>query len=406
MRKIYTCLDIGSFNIKLMVVENINNSFHVLAATNTRTKGFSKGYITDKDEFLKSLLKAKISVEELLGIEINKTLVVIPSVGLDFSIVSEDHEFKNKKDITTNDIDLVKSKIVKYHSEKGKKIITISPISFHISGKDVKDPLGQTSEFLALKAVVTSSPTEYLSEIVTVIEESGFKVVSLGYQTLGDYYEAKTKAMDKEKTAVINLGHEMMEVAIFNKGIMIKNERIDFGTNILENDIARIYNLKKSVARSLKENFAVSNTRYASTDKISVVDKTDTTLSLSQLEISEIAESRIMEMLKLAKKQINVLTNREISYIIITGGITELTGFSYTVENVFDRRAQIMNVNTIGARNNIYSSCLGMIKYFVNKNEFSSKKISMFDEKQISDLSNNNGEVDNNIINKVFDYFN
>ena len=60
----------------------------------------------------------------------------------------------------------------------------------------------------------------------------------------------------------------------------------------------------------------------------------DRNISINQLEISEIVEARLREILKLSKKQINLLTNKEIRYIIVTGGITEIAGFQYLVENV------------------------------------------------------------------------
>ena len=62
-----------------------------------------------------------------------------------------------------------------------------------------------------------------------------------------------------------------------------------------------------------------------------------------------------MEILKLAKNEIKNLTNREIRYIIVTGGLSELAGFQYLVENVFGIKAKVCNISVIGLRNNKYS---------------------------------------------------
>ena len=216
--------------------------------------------------------------------------------------------------------------------------------------------------------------------------------------------------MDKEVTALINIGYDTTSVSIFNKGIMIKTEKIEEGSKIIDQDIMQAYQVKKSVARFLKENFAVSNTRYAdANDRIEVETKEQTKISIGQLEISEMVERRIIELLKLAKKQINILTNREISYIIITGGISELAGFQYVVENIFDRRAATMNIDTMGARSNIYSSALGIIKYFYAKLELRGKSYSMMSDKQADDLVSTQkrmtGSTNESIISKVFGYF-
>ncbi|MDE5587042.1 MAG: hypothetical protein K2I72_01570, partial [Bacilli bacterium] len=104
-----------------------------------------------------------------------------------------------------------------------------------------------------------------------------------------------------------------------------------------------------------------------------------------------------------------ILTNREISYIIITGGISELAGFQYVVENVFDRRATTLDIRTMGVRNNMYSSAFGMIKYFYYKLESRGKTYSMFNESQAEELVSTNrkmsGMANDSIIHKVFGYF-
>ncbi|MCI8588791.1 MAG: hypothetical protein HFG40_03985, partial [Bacilli bacterium] len=144
-------------------------------------------------------------------------------------------------------------------------------------------------------------------------------------------------------------------------------------------------------------------------DYVEVMNKNQEKVKIGQLEISELVENKIVELLKLAKKQINLLTNREISYIIITGGISELAGFQYVVENVFDRRATTLDITTMGVRNNMYSSAFGMIKYFYYKLESRGKTYSMFNESQAEDLVSTNGKVsgttNDSIIQKVFGYF-
>ena len=96
-------------------------------------------------------------------------------------------------------------------------------------------------------------------------------------------------------------------------------------------------------------------------------------IKINQYELSEVVEARVTELLKLAKKSINNLTNRKISYIIVTGSITELTGFSYVVENVLGMNSSTLNITTLGIRNNKFSSTAGIIKYFNKKMELRDK---------------------------------
>lgn len=411
MRKIYTGIDLGSFGIKIVVSEYINGKFQVLAATNVRSKGIKNGLIVDMNEASISLSKAKKNIEDMLGTEINQAIVGVPNDGIKFDIVTGEILLEHDEMVSANEITGVfhEASIGKVPSDM--ELVTILPISFHIDGKEgIKDPKGMIGEKLSVKAVITMIPKYFYNQVLQLFKSCEIQVVDVCFSGLGDYFEARNREIDHEVVAVVNIGYDSIDVSIFNKGIMIKDEKIDAGSKLIDVDIVKTYQVKKGVARFLKESFAVSNTRYAdASDVIEVANKNGEVITINQLEISEIVETRLIELLKLAKKQISILTNREISYIIITGGISELAGFQYVVENIFDRRCSTLNIGTIGVRSNVYSSALGMIKYFHYKLELRGNSYSMFNETQTDDLVSTRKKVtsnsNDNIISKVFGYF-
>lgn len=412
MKKIYTGIDLGSFSIKIVVCEVVNNKFHVLAASNTRCKGIKNGLVTDMEEASIYLKKAKKEVEDMLGITIDQAVVTVPSIDKDFDIVEGKVNVEDEnKMVSATDINNVFQDAVLGKVNETKELITITPIFFQVDDKEpVKDPKGMVGESLFVKAVITSIPKENFRNTVNLLKSCGITPVDVTYGIMGDYYETRNIDFDKSVSAIINIGYSKTEVSIFNKGIMIKDEMIDSGSKLIDKDLSYVYNLKRSQARTLKENFAVSNTRYSDVnDTIELTNKNGDDITLNQLEVSEVVEARLVDLLRLAKKQINILTNREISYIIITGGISELAGFEYVVENVFDRRCSILDINTMGIRSNMYSSSYGIIKYFHNKLDLRGLSYSMVSEKEANNLISTKGKTLNNshdnIISKVFSYF-
>lgn len=412
MKKIYTGIDLGSFSIKIVVCEVVNNKFHVLAASNTRCKGIKNGLVTDMEEASIYLKKAKKEVEDMLGITIDQAVVTVPSIDKDFDIVEGKVNVEDEnKMVSATDINNVFQDAVLGKVNETKELITITPIFFQVDDKEpVKDPKGMVGESLFVKAVITSIPKENFRNTVNLLKNCGITPVDVTYGIMGDYYEARNIDFDKSVSAIINIGYSKTEVSIFNKGIMIKDEMIDSGSKLIDKDLSYVYNLKHSQAKALKENFAVSNTRYSDVnDTIELTNKNGDDITLNQLEVSEVVEARLVDLLRLAKKQINILTNREISYIIITGGISELAGFEYVVENVFDRRCSILDINTMGIRSNMYSSSYGIIKYFHNKLDLRGLSYSMVSEKEANNLISTKGKTLNNshdnIISKVFSYF-
>ena len=108
------------------------------------------------------------------------------------------------------------------------------------------------------------------------------------------------------------------------------------------------------------------------------------------------------------KKQINLLTKKEISYIIITGGLTEATDFDLLVEESFGSIARIADLNEIGARNNIYSTAIGLIKFYYRKLKLRNKEFSIFtldEQEEFSGLENKKGISENSLLGKVFGIF-
>ena len=409
MKKIYTGIDLGSYSIKIVVCEVINNKFHVLAASNTRCKGIQNGIVTDINEAKPYLLKAKQDVEEMLGISIDQAVVTVPIDDISFDIVEGNTTTANEnKIIASDDICNVFQDAILGRVEENKELITITPISFQIDDSElVSDPKGMMGDTLKVKAVIASIPKINFRNVVNLLKECGIEAVDVTFGALGDYYETKSPEFDHSTSAIINIGYSKTEVSVFNKGIMIKNAIVDSGSRLIDKDLSYMYKIKKSQARKMKENFAVSNTRYSDVnDTLELVNKNGEEMVVNQLEVSEIVEARIVDLVRSAKKQISLLTNREISYIIITGGISELAGFEYVVENVFDRRCSTMDISTMGIRSNVYSSSYGIIKYFYNKLDLRGLSYSMVSEKEADHLISTKEKVSSgNIISKVFGYF-
>lgn len=412
MRDIYTGIDIGSDSIKIVISEYLDNRFNILASTNVKSLGIKKGLVVDKEALKTSLKSAIKEVEPSLGVKIDKAIITVPSNDRHFSVVSGSAKINGDDGIVTGEdisVSLENSIIDKIPPRDG--LVTIIPITFSVDdGESVHDPKGMHGEYLEVKAVLVSAPRKNIIPYLEVFDECGIEVEDIAFGSIGDYYEAKNGDMDKTLGAIINVGSDTIDVSIFNKGIIIKEENIDLGSKNIDKDISYIYGVDLTTSRTLKENFAVCSRRYADVnDVLEIETKSGDKVIINQYEISEVVESRVVELLKLAKKQINNLTKRKISYIIVTGGISELIGFSYVVENTLGINASTLNITTIGIRNNKYSSASGIIKYYHEKLKFREQSSCMFDDDKIEEMLNNKKSMkkttNDTIVSKVFGYF-
>ena len=115
--------------------------------------------------------------------------------------------------------------------------------------------------------------------------------------------------------------------------------------------------------------------------------------------------SRLNEILNLTKKEINLLTKKEISYIIVTGGLTEFKDFRLILEEVYGNNITLASISEIGVRNNKYSSCVGLLKYYAYTAKLKDKDYSMFSIEEQQELSGVNLDSQNgSVIGKLFGY--
>lgn len=412
MRDIYTGIDIGSDSIKIVVCEFFLGKYNVLASTSVRTAGVKKGMIIDPEMVSNSLKLAIKEIEPSLGVKIDKAIVTVPTNNRKLSIVSGTYDITDSiNGVTGKDItEVLKSALYGKISEK-EALITTIPISFCIDDKlTFIDPKGQKGEKMEVKAVIATAPKKHLLNLIKVFKTCNISIVDYCFASIGSYYEAKNKELDSLLGAVINIGSETIDVSIFNKGILIKNEIIELGSKNIDKDISYIYGINNSTSKTLKEKFAVCARRYADVNDVIEVETNDgSKININQYEISEVVESRVVELLKLAKKLTNDLTKRKIGYIIVTGGISELTGFSYVVENTLGITSTTMNMTTLGIRDNKYSSASGIIKFFHEKLELKNQKISFFTDEQLNNIMNNKKSIvkesNDTLVSKVFGYF-
>lgn len=407
MRKIYTSVDLGSDSIKILVAEIYNKKLNVLAVSNVKSSGIKKGLIVDANEILVSLREAISEIEGKLMITIDKVIASVPSYYSTFEIVTGEVDIDEYGKITGLDVVKVLQKAVKSKLKMDRELVTIIPIYYIVDDKkNIKDPKNLIGKKLGVKAMMATTPSKNVQSIISIFQSLGIDVVDVNLGSIADYNEFKNNTSDTGVSAVINIGHDITTVSLFNKGIIINSEVIQIGGKNIDNDISYVFKLDKKDSSKLKENFAVAHKKFSRVNDVKEAVTTNRDLiSITQYDISQVVMSRLTEILKLAKKQTYLLTNREISYIIITGGVSELPGMSHLVDEIFGNIAKIGNIDTIGIRNNKYSTVSGLIKCFNSKLELRDKEYSMVELDDSDDTNRKRKLEDSGVLNKVFGYF-
>lgn len=411
MRKIISSIDIGSNSVKLIVGEMFENRLHILSASKVDSHGIEKGKIVDEDAVVTSIEKAITDASNKIGIQIEKCILGLNMVDVKLAKSGYAIKIKNADHVITGeDIQELMNRCADGKVPKDYALVSVIPVEFTIDGdKVVKEPAGKVSENLGLKAVIISSPKDYVSTMLDLVNRAGLKVIDVVPNAVSDYYTYRTNETDNQVGALINLGSEVSTVSIFNRGILTNTTTFPLGGKNIIKDISFISRIDDKEAKAIYYDLVLANTRLANPNEYRIVANVDgEEIKLNQFDVSDIASSRLEEILNLSKKQINVLTKKKISYIIVTGGLTELRDFGLTVENQFGKDAEVGRLNLIGARDNSYSSAVGTLKFFDKRLELKDKEFSIFRERDLNDMNimgHNLSTNNESLLGKVFGYF-
>ncbi len=385
MRRLFTSIELSSNYIKLIILEKIQNKFYCLYSDVTNASGISKGLIIDSSEVISSLKKALKKAYDKTNLKIDKVILTISPIDANFMVVSSTTYVDNIDGIVNqNFIDKSLNSAVDSKKDLKDELVMTSPVTFKLDDNQVLDPVGMIGNKLYVKAVASTMAKKNLYPYFNVFNTLNIDVLDICYSLVGDFEANKSKNDKLEHGVVINIEEDIVNIGIFNKGILIKTDYLKIGSSAIDKDIKYIYDLKEEDIKYLKENFAsLSSRANYKYDTIELNTSNGNLIKIKESDVVKIITSRVTNILDLVKNKFKNLTNKEINYIIVTGELTELNGCSQVVEKVLGPKSKIGNIKLIGARNNIYSSVIGSIYYLENKY----KNIGMLNSLEIEKIN-------------------
>ena len=412
MKKIYTSIDIGSDTIRILVGEYFQNELRVLAVSSVKSKGIRNGLIYDADLALERLKIAINDINERINIPIRKAIITIPSIDVEYNLVRANTPVASEDKIVTNrEIITVQNKVIK-DVMPNMELVNLLPIDFTIyeNGSEIEtldDPTNKICDRVGIRAMMVTVPKSVIVSYVKLVESAGIEVVDLTLNSVSDFEEISNDDLKQGHVGLINIGKDITTVSVYNKGIITNSSIIKSGAKVIDDDISYIYYVGRKAARKLKENFGIAHPRYANKNEtFEIKDNNQKYVSINQYELSELINKRLVEILNNAKNELKLLTNKQIRYIMILGGITDIPGIDFVIEDVFGKNAGTYSLNTLGIRKARFITVSGSIKHFVKKLKLRGKKYTMFSSDDTDTLVHNKNRIgrSDSVVGKVISY--
>lgn len=260
-RKIVTGIDIGTYQVKIVVAEHIRGKDYnfpkIIGIGHSESKGLRHGYIINSNDTIKSIKVALNQAEKSAQIKIKNAFISIGGVGLD-EIRSKGELIISRADseVTELDIKNVLAKSEKNISSKNtnKKIVHVIPLKYKIDGQDVmgNKPVGLNGQKLEVDSLFVICFEQHLNDLIEAVEETGVIVEDVMASPIAASLVTLTRAQKIAGCVLANIGAETVSIVVFEDNIPISLKVFPIGSTDITNDIALGLKISLEEAEQIK----------------------------------------------------------------------------------------------------------------------------------------------------------
>ena len=244
-RKIAVGIDIGSYQIKVVVAEHLKDKPNpqILGMGYAESRGLRHGYIISLNDAAKSLRSAIEQAEKTAKIKIHKAFVSVGGIGLG-SVVSQASVVVSKADSEITELDVKKAleqseRDIPTSQSANRKILHTIPLQYKVDGKPVLGrPHGMRGSKLEVRTLFITCLEQHLNDLIQAVAEAGVDVEDVMAAPLAASLVTLSKQQKIAGCVLANIGSETVSIAIFENNIPISLDVFPIGSTDITNDIA------------------------------------------------------------------------------------------------------------------------------------------------------------------------
>lgn len=261
-RRIATGIDIGTYQVKLVVVEELadkksgGRQLRIIGTGLAESKGLRHGYIVNKDEVTASILEAKRQAESVAGVPIRAGFLAVGGISLD-EARSTGEAIISRADQEITALDLEKaSKAAREAAAPGfinRQVLHSIPLEYRIDGNKVLgDPLGMKGVRLESDYLFITSLAQHADALAEAVEDADIEVIDQMASPLAGSYVLLTNDQKMKGCVLANFGAETVSIVVYDEGIPISVKVFPMGSSHITDDIALGFRISLEEAERVK----------------------------------------------------------------------------------------------------------------------------------------------------------
>jgi len=386
-------LDIGTTKICAIVARADVEGINIIGVGTHPSNGLRRGIVADMEETRHCIVSAVGKAEEMSGVEIRSVFVGIAGGHVNSQNA---HGVVNIAGGRVTDEDIKRlTESSKARIPADRELIHAVPGRYSIDGQEpVPNPLGMHGGRMETDFHIVTGQVTATDDLVKCVREAGMDVNGIVLEQIASSAAVLNEAEKDLGVVLVDCGGGTTDIAVFSSGSLQYTQNITLGGDHIDRDIShRFSSVTDLESRRIKESFGVAIAEKASYEKNIEIHCSDNTRQfVSQREIAEIIEPRMMEILNFARNEIpdTVRICNPTSKVVITGGSLVMNGAVEMAKEIFDMPARLgvpfgIKSNSDMVFSPAYSTGVGLIHYGM-KYHGNSDKIRVRGEKTFNKI--------------------
>ncbi len=368
-------IDIGTTKVSTFIgVVKKNNIIEVKGFGTTDCKGIKKGLVVDINEATKSILNSIGIAEKNTNTFIDSAYIGVTGKHISFiNNWTEINMTSPGKVVRKVDVDKLINLANRVNLSSEQYVIHTLIKQFAIDDeKDIVDPLGLSTDKLAVELLVIYGSTIPIKNVINSMKAANVEIEDIILEALASSEAVLTQEEKESGVIMLDIGGGTTDVAIYKNKKMIFTYCLPVGGDLITNDISIGLNIPFVKAEDIKKKFAnVDHNFYESLNKINIGDiKLDRNKTALNIRLYSIVNDRVKEMLNLIKEKIEAygFIHNVPCGIVLTGGSSNLKGIDSLAKSVFSMPVRIgtpidVEGPSSAINNPINSTAIGILKY-------------------------------------------
>ena len=251
--RLFGAVNIGSFRISAMIAGTTENGeMHVLGSGHRAAQGIKRGYVTDMAAATYAVRDAIERAEKLAGTSVSSVWIGCSGAGLSSSIMPVEIDIGGRR-IEEEDIEHLLVSAREGLEPDGRMVLHAQPACYFLDGADgVANPKGLHADRLGVDVHVMYADGAPMRNVTEAVQKAHLEVDGIVATPLAAGFACLTPEERDLGVALVELGGEVTNVAIYAAGMLVGLKSIPRGSGDITDAVASAFGIRRFQAERLK----------------------------------------------------------------------------------------------------------------------------------------------------------